>query len=405
MSAERVFNLSEATNLFKIKYEELSENVYNSANVLLGRCKKSYDFTGKQKYFAVPQSFSGGVGSGTLPKANTAIYEDATFSAKKVYAVVQIDREAIKAASNDEGAFVRATKEVVKKGVESYMRNMSRILFGEGDGKLGTGDGATNVSGAGSSGDPYVIVISAASFKEANWEERDLVNIGTETTTLEITEVIPSTRTIKLVGSSAILAAATGSSALSDDVHMQGSKDNDPQGLKGVLDATSGTKYNISIGRRWQAVQKDASGAGLTTDLMNEVMLDVEKQCGKVPNLILTSYKQYRKLLNLLEDQKEYSISPRSENLKGHISFRGVQFMSSMGAIGVFPERFCEDDRMYFLNDNKIEICHRPGFGWFDDDGTVFLREASSDEYSARYGGYCEIYIQPPFHGVLTNLA
>jgi len=41
----------------------------------------------------------------------------------------------------------------------------------------------------------------------------------------------------------------------------------------------------------------------------------------------------------------------------------------------------------------------------FDDDGSVFLREAASDAYSARYGGYFENYIAPPFHGVLTGLA
>ena len=33
------FNLTDASALFKIKYEKLSENVYNSANVLLGRVK------------------------------------------------------------------------------------------------------------------------------------------------------------------------------------------------------------------------------------------------------------------------------------------------------------------------------------------------------------------------------
>ena len=40
-------NLSDINALFKIKYEKLSENVYNSANVLLGRVKKSYNFTGR----------------------------------------------------------------------------------------------------------------------------------------------------------------------------------------------------------------------------------------------------------------------------------------------------------------------------------------------------------------------
>src|SRR3990172_529210 len=122
------FNLTDATNLFKIKYGKLSDNVYNSANVMLGRIKKDHNFTGKRMDVSVPQSFQGGVGSGSLPTANKADYGLAQISAKKVYAVTEIEREAIKASMNDEGAFVRGTKETVEKAVESFMRNASRIL-------------------------------------------------------------------------------------------------------------------------------------------------------------------------------------------------------------------------------------------------------------------------------------
>lgn len=402
------FNLTTATNLFKIKYGKLSDNVYNSANVLLGRAKKEYSFTGKRMDIAVPTSYSGGVGSGSLPSANSASYEDAQITAKKMYSVVEIDREAIKAAENDEGAFVRLTKHSVQKGVESWMRNMSRSLFNDGTGALGAGDAATNVTGAGTTGSPYIVVIGAVSWKEANWEEKDFVNYDAETTNLEVVEVIPSSRTVKLVGTSAGLAAlVAGPSPVPANkfFHMQKSKDNDPQGLKGVLEATSGSLYGISVARRWKAFQKDASSSGLTVDLMNEVMLGVEKQSGKVPNLIVTSYVQYRKLMNLLEDQKQYIVEPRSPELKGKVSFRGVEFMSQAGPVGVFADRFAADDQMLFLNDNYITIHHRPGFGWFDDDGTVFLRKSGEDVYEARYGGYLESYIVPSFQGILDNLA
>lgn len=407
MAANRTFSLSEASALFKIKYGKLSENVYNSQNVLLGRCKKSYNFTGKQILHSIPQSFAGGVGSGSLPTANTAQYAEAIIQAKKVYSVVEIDRESIKASMSDEGAFVRATKEVVQKGVESWMRNMSRILFSDGTGALADGDNATNVSGTGSLGDPYIVRL-ASTTKDANIEERDLVNVDTETTNLEVLAYNPSTQDVSLVGSSATLAGLTGVGPFAGKLYMQGSKDNDPEGLKGVLDATSGSKYGISVGRRWQAEQIDASAATISSALMNKAMLAVEKKTGKVPNLIITSYKQFEKLLNIFEDDKRYPIPNRAgvkDKNGAVISFSGIQFMSTSGPVAVVAERFCEDDRMYFLNDNHIHIHHRPDFGWFDDDGTVFLRKASSDEYEARYGGYLQVYIDPNFHAVITNLS
>lgn len=403
------FSLSAATNLFKIKYGKLSDNVYNSANVMLGRINKKYDFTGRQMFIPVPQSFQGGVGSGTLPIANVANYEDAIITAKKVYSVVEIERESIKASMNSEGAFVQGTKEVIQKGVESYMRNASRILFHNGSGALGstTGANTTLVSGvAGAAGAVYDTIIDASganAFKEANWEEKDFVNIDSDAATayLEVTSVTASTRTVRLT---AITAHSSLVAVGAHVIYMQGSKDNDPLGLKGVLDATSGSLYTVPVARRWRATQEAAGGAGISTDLMNKVMLDVQRKSGKVPNLIVTSFVQFRKILNLLEDQKQYNIEPKSADLKGKISFKGVEFMSSAGAIGIFPERFCEDDRMYFLNDNYITCYHRPDFGWFEDDGTVFLRQ-STDSYSARYGGYYENYIVPTFHGVITGLA
>lgn len=400
MSTNRTFSLQEASALFKIHYDKLSMNVYNSANVLLGRVKKSYDFVGKQKNITIPQSFSGGVGSGTLPKSNTAKYSEAVILAKKVYARVDIDRETIKAAMKDEGSYVRATKEVVEKGVESYMRNMSRILFNDGSGKLA--DIASVDGGTGTEADPFIVTL-AADTKEANIEERDLINVDNETDTLELLEYDPDTKQLQLCGTSAALTAATAT-----EIYMQGSRDNDPQGLKGVLDATTGSLYGIPVARRWKATQEDAAAANISTDLMNSVMLKIEKKTGKVPNLIITSYAQFQKLLALHEDHKRYPIPNRAgvKDKNGEVlSFSGVQFMSTSGPVPVVAERFCEDDRVYFLNDNFIHIYHRPDFGWFDDDGTVFLRKAESDEYEARYGGYLEVYINPCYHGVITNLS
>lgn len=233
------FSIQNVTNLFKIKYGKLSENVYNSANVLLARQQKSYDFTGRQLFVPVPTGFGGGVGSGTLPRANFSNVEDALITAKKVYSVIQVDRESIKASANDEGAFVRATKWRVQKGVESYMRNASRILFNDGTGLLGTVDtGGVTDNGGGN----YSLVISAASYKEANFEERDFVNIESgNTDEFEIESLNPATRTVTVQRTSGSQVPAAG-----DDIFMQKSENNDPQGFKGVLDTQSGTLYGIT---------------------------------------------------------------------------------------------------------------------------------------------------------------
>lgn len=397
------FSLTTATNLFKLKYGKISDNVYNSSTPVWSRIVKNNNFTGKRMDVTVPTGFGGGVGSGSLPTANSAAYEDAQITAKKVYSVIEVDREAVKAAQDDEGSFVRLTKEAVRKGVESCMRNLSRILFNDGTGILGQFSG----SAGGTAAAPTITILTTGTYgwKEANFEEKDYVNVNSLSSVFEIVSVNSSTRVItlsRISGSDDL----TGIGAGTHSVYMQNSKDNDPEGLMGLLDATSGTKYGITVARRWQASsQIAAAGAGVTTDLLNQMMLEVEQKCGKAPNLIVASYTQYRKILNLLEDQKQYVVEPRSSDLKGKVSFKGVEFMSTAGPVGVVVDRFVDSDRIYALNDNYITVYNRPGWGWFDDDGTVFLRKASSDAYEARYGGYCQVYAPMPFHGCIDGLA
>ncbi len=101
------YDLLRASGIFKTKYVRMSRDMFNSENVILAKIKRNDNFTGNLGIYSVPTSFGGGRGSGTLPKANTANYQQMQFTAKKVYATVEVDNEAIKASSNDEGAFVR----------------------------------------------------------------------------------------------------------------------------------------------------------------------------------------------------------------------------------------------------------------------------------------------------------
>jgi hypothetical protein len=140
---------------------------------------------------------------------------------------------------------------------------------------------------------------------------------------------------------------------------------------------------------------------------MYEDILDIENRCGEFPNLVVSSYVQYKKLQNLLEDKKNFELQPRygSEKMKAAANWSEIAIMGPGGLIPIIYERFVESDRLYYLNDEFIEICHRPDFGWFDDDGVVFLRKDDDDAYEARYGGYLEIYTAPTFQGYRHTLA
>lgn len=395
---EKAFDYRVAADpLFKIKFWKYYENTFNSKTPTWSQIDKTSDFVAKKLEFPVPTTYKGGVGSGTLPESKPASYADVIVTSKRVYATDRVDRETILASMGNEGAFVEAMAECVKKTVEADTWNHSRILFGNADGSLGTVD---SVSGT------YEVVITAATWKTANWEENMFVNFGTSTDKFDITAVDPDTRTVSVTAQSGATAVPTSG----DVVYLQGSKANDPEGLKHVIDATTSTLYSVTVARKWRAYQRAAGSIGISTPVLNKAMLAIEQKVGVAPDLIVCGYTQYEKILNLLEDQKRYSLSamsPKAENLHGKVSFQGVQFMSSQGPVKIFPDRFCEEDRVYFLNTDHIKYFRRPKSGWIKDDigGNGYLRVADDDSFEARFATYGQIFIVPTFQGVVTGLA
>lgn len=429
------FSLVTATNVFKRKFWKMSDAVFNASNVTWSRINKNSDFVGKDMFVSNPLSFSGGVGSGALPTANVGKYEGSIITSKRIYATAQVEREAIKASETSEGAFVKAMQETVKKTLESFMRNCSRQLFSDGSGVLARGAavGAAAVTGAGSVDVPYVVAFPAANFFDANLEERDLVQVVTgitdlkdgkfspndggvvEASLLEIVAVDVINHTVSLVGTSAALLALKNAAAqfpADAALVMQNSYMNDLIGLR-LLSKKSingtGTIYSVPVQRRWSMQTVDATtltSPDISVDLINGQMLQIERKSGKVPNLIVCGFKQYQKMLALHENQKRYNLSPKDSKYAGQFSFDGLQFMSTAGIVPVVYDRFVHDDEIWLLNDNYITMCMRPGGAqWFEEDGTVFLRDTGSDSYSARYGLYGELYIIPTFHGHIYNLS
>lgn len=403
------YNMTTASGVFKTKYIRMSRDMMNSENVVLAKIKRNEEFVGDQALISVPTSFGGGRGTGVIPRANAASYQKMLITSKKHYATIEVDNEAIKASQTDEGAFVRLSKEPVKRGVQAFQANLSRQLFNDsitsnGNGRLGTFSGNQTLV----STDIYDVVVEATTWKQANWEPKDYVNVNTNGAEFEITAVTPSTRTVRLqqVAGGTLNLATIG--AGTHNVYMQNSRNNDATGLRGALLATSSTLYNISVGYRWQASYQDPTvAAGISPDLMNKGVLTIKYAFGEGPDMMVTSFVQYRKLLNQLEDQKRYMIVESRFGGKGKFSFQALEFMADTGPIAVIAERFVEDDTFYFLNSDFIELHTRPDGGWVEDPtlgGSIFRLSQTNDTWQARYAVYGEFGIMPTAHGIIAGL-
>lgn len=396
------FNIADASvsNLAKHKYAQKSLNMYNGKIPTLGLIKKTYGNTGDRVERAVPVGFQGGASIGYLGTANAAPYEKAYFTTKSVYCVAEIDGRTI-AQFKDEGSFVDGIQEVMKKTVEKFNWTMNFLVTGGSDGKLGIISTSTIVSGV-----TWDLVITDASWIKARWELKEFINIGDgNNDRFEITAVTRATKTIRVVrktGGHVPVAA--------ESVYLDGGYGASPEGLSGVLSATAGaTKYGITVQDRWQAYQKAAASATISPDLLNDLVLGIVDNVGFSPTHLLTSTLQIRKLMNSIEDQKRYDLSPtelepRATELIGKVSFSGIQYMSPEGPIPIVVDRFLADDVVAAVNFDESEIAHSKQ-GWFDMEGFIFLRKAGADAYECRYGGYLENYFPPTVNGLTSGLA
>lgn len=403
-------SLTTLSNLFKVLYDKKSFAVFNTASPLWSKIRKEHgSFKGKSLSIDQVLGFSGSVGSGSLPLSNVFSESNASLTRKKIYARVNLDREAMIASKGNEAAFEQATKRVIRKAVESFMRNMSRQLFAFENGKVATGDNSTTVTGAGTAADPYVVVMAAATFVKSFIELKDYWNCGSETTPLEVTAVNYSTRAVSLAGTSATLASAASSTATSAKFYMQGSKDTDIQSILGIASLTSGTTpYGLDFAlNNWQSAQLNASSAGISTDLVNQIVTDVEFKSGESPDLLVTSYKQYRKFQDLLGDKVRYmAVQNRAPIFrKPEFNFEGIQWMTSSGPVPIVPDRMCPDGHFLALNTDNITLHTAEAPKWADEDGTVLLRNATADSYEARYAMYGDLFVHPAAQGLLYGLA
>jgi hypothetical protein len=395
------FNISDASvsNLAKRKYGPQSRNMYNGLVATLGLLKKTYDNRGERIERGIPTGYNGGACIGGLGTANAAPYERAYFTTKTVMISAEINKRTI-AQFKDEGAFVEGIRETMKKTVEKFNWVMNFLVTGNSDGALGTIDSVAVVT----AGTTWDLTITAASWVKARWEVREHVNVGTGTERFEITAVTRSTRVVRVVKRSGTYTPLAG-----DVVYLDGGYGNSPEGLLGVLSATSGTKYGVTIADRWQAYQKDASSATISPDLLNDIILNEHDNTGIVPTHILMPTLQVRKMLNSIEDLKRYGLqatklAPRAKELVGQVSFSGIEYLSVSGAIPILVERFLPDATTMAVNFNESEISHSDQ-GWHDDEGFIFLRKAGSLDYEARYGGFLENYFPPTLNAYLYGLS
>lgn len=402
----RVVSMSsshDANALFKEFYvNEGSVSLVNAktpaASILMKN--KKVDWVGDQ--FVAPVRFGSAVGLGyrasgaNLPTPVAAPRGKAVFPAKRAYASVEYDREAILASRNDRGAFAKVTVDETEALIEGFQLHMvERAIFGDGSGKLGQ---IASLTGAGTVASPWVLTMStvtvvAPKFKKKYFPKGAKLDVYTAGGVYQLT--------VQVVGASSttvsVVLVSTGSAvapSAAEVLYWEGNKDGEITGLAKFV--ASGTIYGIdnSVNTEFKGISTSITGA-LQIDDINSAVSATEEESGESPDIGFCGHGTLAYIKNLMEDQKRYNVS-EIKSSDGKIGFKGIQIMSDEGEFSLVASQMCQGDDIWLAKQKYLQLVCRADMGFFDDDGTILLRDPNKDVYNARYGGYFELFNHKP---------
>lgn len=383
-----MIDLTSAQNALKDAYLVAACNQLNTkANPLLAKIKQSSsDVYGKQIIKMAPVGLNGGVGAGTetgeLPTANGNNYVQFKTTLKNLYGTIEISDKAIRASSNNSGAFVDLLSAEMDGLLTASKFNLGRMLYGDGSGAVGKvvsyASGVATMDSVKNLMEGMVIDVYSTSGTKTN-------NVG-----LRISYV-------DRVNKNVYFTTTPEGMTENDVFYVQGSKDNEITGL-GAIFSDSTTLYGINRNsNKWLTPYSSATAQEISDNILQSAVDFLEENTGSNIDFITCgagvkrAYQQYlacyRRNIDVTELEGGYKA----------ISFNGIPVVS---------DRFIPDDTLYMLDSSKFTLHQLCDWEWIEgENGKILQQKAGYPAYTATLVKYADLICeQPNGQAKFTNL-
>lgn len=377
--------LSTAQDALKIVYlGVLTDQLNIKSNPLLAKINQtSNGVSGKEIRKLAPYGINGGVGAGTeegnLPKANGNKYVQFTSTLKNLYGTIEISDKAIRASENTAGAFVNLLNAEMEGLIKASNFNLSRMLYGDGSGKLVnnfTHTAKTN----------YIIVDDLKNFMEGQrigvYSTLDSAYYG-NASSLIITKIDRATKTIYFD------KTFTTQLDPSDNILcMQSSYGLEITGL-GAIFGDSETLYGLSRSDYDWLKPYQKSDVGTLTETVIQTAIDnLDEFAGSTIDFITCSSGVKRAY------QEHLSTYKRNVDV---MELNGGYKALSYNGIPLVSDRFIDSDTMYLLNTKDFNLHQLCDWQWLEnEDGRIIHQIAGKPTYSATLVKYADLMCDHP---------
>ncbi|MDE6104850.1 MAG: phage major capsid protein [Clostridia bacterium] len=348
--------------------------------------KNADNVTGKDVSISVIKGFAGnmcaGAEDGDLPDPYKNRYANIVMPLKNLYGTIEISDKALRASRDASGAFINLLNAEMEGLVASAKQNFKRMLFSDGTGKIGTvtakiSSREYSVSGlkdyfAGLNVDCYSNLGAAIAGASNIFIERVNLAKGTVTFNKAITDTI-----------------------VNATIYIHGSKDNELTGLSAIFDGNTLYGFDPEEEDYFRPYKVDCKNT-LTEQTLGDMLDALEEHHNSKIDIILCSYATRRKIASLIDANRRIVNTIDARTGYGAVTVNDVP---------VYADKFCPDDRIYFLNSADFTLAQLCDWEWLEDeDGKILKQVNGKAAYSATLVKYAELICKRPCgQGMLYN--
>ncbi len=380
--------LQTADNALKTFYlDAITEQIDGKISPFFASIEKSTaHVTGKNVSMLVRTGMNGGICAGTemgtLPDAKYNDYVNFVAPLKNLYGVVEISDKALRASANAEGAFVNLLNDEMQAVLKSAKYNFSRMLFGDGTGKL-----ANYVSARGD----RVKLDSVKGLKEGMYIDF-----------YHGTLVVQASKKIKSVDKSEKIIVLEGVNWSENDIPsgayilMANTPLNcELTGLAAIF--SNGALYGVARNRSLMLPYKRENVGAISEAVIQNAIDELEEQGGGKVNMLLCSRGVRRALVEYCRE---------NQIVLSTTTVGGDSTVMTFNGLPVVVDDFCPDGTMYLLNTEHFKLCQLCDWQWMEDeDGKILKQAGNKPVYNATLVKYAELICTKPCgQGMLSGI-
>ena len=353
---------------------ELNENVSPFFSAIE---KNTEGVSGKDVKLTIVRRNAGGIVAGSedgdLPGPYKNRYINITMPLKNIYGTIEISDKAMRASRESAGAFVNLVNAEMEGLISSAKDNFRRMLFCDGTGYLCRIKRKVSANSyevdyprpyfVGMQVDVYVGSKEVANcngiFITALERENNIITFSAD-----ITENIEE-----------------------GQIYVHGSKNTELSGIDAVFGRRSLYGADKENDPYFIPYHLDTDGT-LSVQKLCDILDYMEEARNSKINMILCSYKTRKMIAALADDSKRIVNTIDINTGYGAITVSNVP---------VYADRFCHDNKIYFLNTEDFALYQLCDWEWLEDeDGKILKQIPGKAAYSATLVKYAELICRKP---------